>query len=142
MSYCRWSSMNWNCDVYVYESCNGGWTTHVAARRRIFQPIPELPINWGTDLFGGKWNDEAKDIIYPSKFRKTLSSGYYRFWAFWYKYLHNGTLRIIPFREIGLPHDGETFHDGTSLTCAKRLEYLRDVGYRVPQYAIEALLDE
>lgn len=36
MSYCRWSSDDWQCDVYVYADANGGWTCHVADRRRIF----------------------------------------------------------------------------------------------------------
>lgn len=29
MSYCRWSSDNFKCDVYVYADVSGGWTTHV-----------------------------------------------------------------------------------------------------------------
>lgn len=33
MSYCRWSSNDFRCDVYVYEDCAGGWTTHVAGNR-------------------------------------------------------------------------------------------------------------
>lgn len=34
MSYCRWSSDDLQCDVYVYESA-GGWFTHVAGRRHV-----------------------------------------------------------------------------------------------------------
>jgi len=33
MSYCRWSSGDWNCDLYCYEDARGGWTTHVAENR-------------------------------------------------------------------------------------------------------------
>ena len=33
MSYCRWSSSDWKCDVYCYEDVNGGYTTHVAGSR-------------------------------------------------------------------------------------------------------------
>ena len=49
MSYCRWSSMNSMCDVYVYEDDAGGWTTHVAAKRRILPPIPSLPLGRSHD---------------------------------------------------------------------------------------------
>jgi len=28
MSYCRWSSMNWRCDVYVYEHVSKKAGTH------------------------------------------------------------------------------------------------------------------
>jgi len=34
MSYCRWSTDNFRCDLYCYEDVSGGWTTHVAGRRR------------------------------------------------------------------------------------------------------------
>jgi len=35
MSYCRWSSDNYQCDVYCYADVGGGYTTQVASRRRI-----------------------------------------------------------------------------------------------------------
>lgn len=35
MSYCRWSSDGFGCDLYVYEDCYGGYTTHIASRRVI-----------------------------------------------------------------------------------------------------------
>jgi hypothetical protein len=33
MSYCRWSTDNFNCDFYCYES-DEGFVTHIAAKRR------------------------------------------------------------------------------------------------------------
>jgi len=33
MSYCRWSSDNWQCDLYCYDDISGGITTHVAGYR-------------------------------------------------------------------------------------------------------------
>lgn len=33
MSYCRFSSDNFQCDVYVYEAIDAGWMTHIAANR-------------------------------------------------------------------------------------------------------------
>jgi len=34
MSYCRWSSLNGYCDVYVYEDATGlGWITRVRSAR-------------------------------------------------------------------------------------------------------------
>lgn len=41
MSYCRFSSDNWMCDVYVYES-ERGYEVHVSNNRYI-TPIPKLP---------------------------------------------------------------------------------------------------
>lgn len=43
MSYCRWSSDNFGCDLYCYEDVAGGWTTHVAGRRH----VGEIPsVDW------------------------------------------------------------------------------------------------
>lgn len=45
MSYCRWSSMDYQCDLYIYDDVSGGLTVHVAAGRLagtdpyVFEPI-------------------------------------------------------------------------------------------------------
>lgn len=33
MSYCRWSSDDFKCDIYAYADVAGGYTIHVAANR-------------------------------------------------------------------------------------------------------------
>lgn len=146
MSYCRFSSMNMMCDVYVYQDCHGGWTTHVASVRRVIPPIPSLldgrflmrVHHWS----GATLNDDTKDFDYPSRWRKHVAKAWFRFAAWWQTYIHGGSLKLIPMRKIGLPEDGETFNDGTAEECADRLEALRAIGYRVPQYAIDALREE
>ena len=107
MSYCRWSSMGFMCDVYVYENVAGCWTTHVAGNR-ITKPAPELDTS-SVELFRITRARQAE---------------------------HLATAKRAP---IGLPHDGETFHDETPGDCAKRLRELMALGYIVPQYAIDAL---
>lgn len=116
--------MNWKCDVYVYESTYGGFTTHVAARRRIIPPIPNVHIRFNSKR--------------PALINKLI----YSFATFWYNNVHMMSLRFIPLRPIGLPHDGENFCDETPSECADRLEKLRAIGYNVPQYAIDALREE
>lgn len=115
MSYCRFSSDDFQCDAYVYADAGGGFTTHVAARRVVFQaplppPVPfdEIHINAfvARQVAVGKLVDAAERVA------------------------------------IGLPHDGETFNDPDAAACAARLESLRDLGYHVPQYAIDALREE
>lgn len=44
MSYCRWSTDNYGCDIYAYES-DGGYETHVASLR-VDGEVP--PLNWDT----------------------------------------------------------------------------------------------
>jgi len=114
MSYCRWSSDDFQCDVYVYEDCRGGFTTHVAGSRPVFaEPLPPK-IDSRTDF--SAWFARGAVV------RKMLKTAGREF--------------------IDLPHDGETFNDATAALCADRLETLRRMGYNVPQRAIDALREE
>lgn len=141
MSYCRFSSMNWRCDVYTYEDVFGGWTTHVAGRRRLFPPIPDIPIMW-LPSFGGQWDRETRSMTYPGRWHKLAARIVFGFTAWWHNSVHMRSLELIPLRPIGLPHDGEQFNDPTPCDCADRLESLRALGYVVPQHAIDALREE
>lgn len=146
MSYCRWSSMNWMCDVYVYEDVGGGWTTHVAGRRRALPPIPDLAFgSFGMAMHrwsGCYYDRDTRKMVYPLRWRALVYGVWSRFRTFWHNKVHMGSLNLIPLRTIGLQHDGETFNDPTPTDCADRLEQLRGLGYKVPQHAIEALRSE
>lgn len=117
MSYCRWSSDNFSCDVYVYEDCGGGWTTHVAGNKAIGE-IPKVPI-----LIHPLTDDAIQEYLAAEATQSAF-------------------LETCERAPIGLPHDGESFNDGSPSECAMRLERLRDMGYNVPQYAIDALREE
>ena len=45
-------------------------------------------------------------------------------------------------KKIGLPHDGQDFNCRTRKVTVKRLQGLRELGYRVPQHAIDRLNEE
>lgn len=49
MSYCRWSSDDFQCDIYCYEG-HGGYVIHVATHRYVFaDPLPapaQTPDEW------------------------------------------------------------------------------------------------
>ena len=54
MSYCRWSCDSFRCDIYAYEA-HGGWTIHVAVRKReipagMNDPLAEWIDGGGIDL--------------------------------------------------------------------------------------------
>ena len=41
MSYSRWSSNDFQCDLYVYAHCDGGVAIHVAGNRVVYaEPLP------------------------------------------------------------------------------------------------------
>lgn len=113
MSYCRWSSDNWQCDVYCYEDFSGGFTIHVAGVR-VLGDIPKTPVMTKENMAEYLAAHQAQ-----MEFLKTAKHAC-----------------------IGLPHDEEEFNEATAAACADRLEMLRSVGYHVPQYAIDALREE
>ena len=117
MSYCRWSSDRFQCDVYVYADCTGGWTTHVASSRSI-EKSPVMP-----------WRTLGVPIL-----------GRFRWWL--YTKRNDRWSDNRTFTSIGLEHDGESFNDNTPGECAARLEELKAMGYNVPQYVINSLLEE
>lgn len=118
MSYCRWSTDDFQCDVYVYADARGGWTTHVASNRYAYkEPLPPV-VECDPD------NEEV--------------------WQAWLA-RHEVMRRLIDEADrvtIGLPHDGETYNDDTPSQCADRLEMLKGLGYVVPQDAIDSLRQE
>lgn len=119
MSYCRWSSDNFQCDVYVY-AASEGWCIHVAANKTAEDP-PE-----NSREVAGWWEQgEAGVKAYVEQHTRLTE------WM--------TTAAKVP---IGLAHDGGYFIEPTALACAERLISLKEMGYRVPQYAIDDLIEE
>lgn len=112
MTYCKFSTNNWSCDLYVHRSGHGTFVTQIA-RSRIAGNIPKLPpLSEGIDAY---WS-------------ATKVQSYF--------------LDTAAREPIDLPHAGEGFVDATASECADRLESLRALGYNVPQCPIDALRKE
>lgn len=116
MSYCRWSSMNHSCDLYVYADVNGGYTCHVAGRKRVSDtPCPDIPKEW--------WKLPADELLE----------------------LHNKQNEWVESAElvdIGLPHDGESFYCQPRDTMVDTLKMLKEAGYTMPEDLIEIIQGE
>ena len=132
--------MNFRCDVYVYADSLGGYTTHVAASRMALPTIPPVPQFLYLNL-GQKWDAESKTTKYPTRWRKWVGTVLFTVIAWWER-LRLWLVMHSPKRKIGLPFAGGRFNDRTALLCAARLQLLRCMGYKVPQYAIDALMEE
>lgn len=122
MSYCRWSSENGYCDVYVYESVYGGWVTHVASLRR----PPGRPVGYMEETYrqisaGGSTDHEA------AKKRGDEQ----RAWD-----------ETHPLEPIGIDGFEESYCHDSPGECADNLEAMKAAGFMVPQYAIDALREE
>jgi hypothetical protein len=127
MSYCRWSSDGNKCDVYVYEDVSGGFTCHVASRKIMnLDEAPHVPSLFDYDSCrNGKTSDEDMEDFMVK----------YRAWMEW---LQTKAVR----KNIGLEYDGKTFNVETATEMGNSLKMLQNMGYQVPDYAIESLWEE
>lgn len=113
MSFCRWSSLNFGCDLYCYES-EQGYVTHVASLR-VVGDIPEVDSSLFLD-----YTDENVEKFFEQQKAQ-------------FDFLD--TAERTP---IGLKYDGQTFYDDKE-TFLSRLNMLREEGYRFPEITEEDL---
>ena len=116
MSYCRWSSDDFGCDVYAYESAEG-FTVHVAVSRYTgdIPKLPPMPFNQG---------DEK--------------------WAKWFKAYHEqqAAVAVSPQADIGGEYDGKTFVYADLQAFYDGLLDIRTKGYHVPDYVFDCIQEE
>lgn len=117
MSYCRWSCMGGQCDVYAYDDIYGGVAIHVASQRRALTPdVPPDPL---VDFASGKI--DAEEMMVRLKER-------------------NKALDNCELKPIGLTRDGESWrlsHGEAAVLIAD----LRVEGYQIPE-GVEADIRE
>lgn len=114
MSYCRFSSDDWRSEIYCYEGDK--FAIHVAAQKHKCVSAPD-------------WPTIPPDADVDTWVRVSQEQGA--------RLQQEGDL--VP---IGLPYDGHTFYEDTLESCMLRLLELRDLGYHVPQGALDRLAEE
>lgn len=115
MSYCRWSTDDFQCDLYCYEDYIGNFMTLVANYRRELPKNMPPPIPYMPETLDA-WLERDRVV------RKIV--------------------RQSPLIPIGLPHDGECFCDPDLSSFLDRLVQLKGVGYRFPDSVIEQVKAE
>jgi len=119
MSYCRWSSNDFQCDVYVYES-DMGFVIHVASNRLTWLvPLPKPYTGYGDEFDFENWYHRHRTVMDLMDDETTHTRA-----------------------PIGLPHDGETFVEDSPGRAATKLSELQALGYQVPDGVITDLLEE
>lgn len=112
MSYCRFSTDDFQCDLYCYESVNGNYETQVASNRFRFKiPLPEK-----VDVGTNEWFKRHDKIMEMVKHADKV--------------------------KIGLPYDGKYFSDSNIEDFYNRLLELKRVGYQFPDYVLEQVKSE
>lgn len=119
MSYCRWSSDYYRCDLYIYECGDAEdrrWAIHVAGRRHAIALPPE-------------WDGPNEEAIPHEE------------WAERYVELHKqlNKAELVP---IGLPHDNESFEVTSLEDLLAKVRELRAMGYQCPEGVITDILQE
>lgn len=109
MSYCRFSSDNWKCDVYALHSVFG-YEINVAKHSYDEEP-PEVPAPTKDNL--QEWKQKRQEQM------KWLEE-------------HEGT-------PIGLPEDGKRYVYDNIDDFESRLRQLQDRGYYIPEYVFERI---
>ena len=116
MSYCRWSSDDFKCDLYCYASSEG-YTTHIA-NNRVIGEVPH--IDWESFLDKRVSAKEFADQYQAQmQFMETCQR-----------------------EQIGLPEDGKSYDDPDLESFLDRILYLRKLGYRVPDHVINDIREE
>jgi len=72
MAYCRWSSDNFQSDVYVYEDIDGTWITHVAGSRIVGEVREKITLPHAGETFSDAGPGEAAETLL-----RLRSLGYY-----------------------------------------------------------------
>lgn len=112
MSYCRFSTDDFQTDIYCYKSDNG-YVIHVAKNKRVFTEKlpPKVDLKNITDYLE-RWNTVLKMVDKAER---------------------------VP---IGLEFDGETYINRTPQELLQTLLMLKEAGYRFPNYVIDIVREE
>lgn len=121
MSYCRWSSDNFKCDLYCYADCGGGYTTHVARYR------------WRLWFRIYCWITDKRIDICGDKFRMP---------RYHYRDLIFDLPHWLIHKKIKLPEAGEAFNDTTLEKFRDRVGVLISAGFKVPDYVLPTIKSE
>lgn len=139
MSYCRWSSDFGECDVYVYEDVHGGWTTHVGSRR-LKQKVPDNIKNMYPEFGDPQWAEKYMNCEKAAdEWRRTLKQNEKSSLTFGFPVPDDS--EYFDLKEIG-EEAGQSYNHPTPGECADNLVMLKNKGFNVPQYAIDALREE
>lgn len=117
MSYCRWSSDNFKCDVYAYES-DFGYEIHIASNR-----IVGIPPETNYDLL--KSGSEIDLQLFVDQEKKRSE---------WLKNCER--------EEINLPLVGESFTMPDLESFLFKMIEIKEIGYHIPDWVFNEIKEE
>ena len=116
MSYCRWSTDDFQCDLYCYES-KDGYETHIAGSR----------LNWKIDL-----PPKVEIAFKNGKLNKSALKRHIQRQVDVMDLMRNeNNYERVP---IGLAYDGQSFTDDSVEEFKSTLLMLKLAGYQFPDF--------
>ena len=113
MSYCRWSTDDHMCDLYVYDSVSGGIAIHIAGNRLIYKDALPEPVSYlDIDAFMARHEKVGQMIDAADRVK------------------------------IDLPYAGESLDGLSNEEAIEFLIELRQLGYRFPEHVIGMIQEE
>lgn len=112
MSFCRFSTNGFRCDLYVYEDARGGVTIHVAGRRKV-----------------GWWPSDWDILLIQDG---PLRMPYLRLWMWWHR-LSMKIYSLMPWRDLPEPYAGASYYSLDYDEAAEQVELLMAAGFRCPK---------
>ena len=119
MSYCRWSSDGYRCDVYAYEHVDGYFSVNVAGRKRVFPD--DFPTDPWMDFFAQKIDSET----FTKRYRE-----------------YHDLMDALPFQDLTIPSVGKCFEEPDLESFLARMKALKDEGAHIPDGVIEGIEEE
>lgn len=116
MSYCRFSSDAFRCDVYAYGDVSGGYTIHVAARKRLVPDDFPDPLATMVEMVDA---DPATAIARYNDL--------------------NAAMVAFPFVDLTAPSAGQTFHCADLEDFKAKMLDLRAEGLRFPDDVLDEI---
>jgi len=122
MSYCRWSSMDFGCDIYAFEHVGGWWQIYVAGNR-VVGDIPKTP------AVPPPGATEAEKLAWATAYVETSR-------------MQSQFLKTAEREDITLPHAGEAFQCPTIEDFRAKMLELRELGYVFPDAVFDEIDEE
>lgn len=114
MSYCRFSTDDYQCDVYAYDDCMGGITIHVAGTRYVFTEDLPPRVPFTTENLEA-WMERNNKVM--------------------------AMVEVAGREKIEAKHAGKDYYGLDQDSAAALMEELKSLGYKFPDDVIEAMCE-
>lgn len=127
MSYCRFSTHNFKCDLYVYQHCGGYYSIHVAANKAWWH-VPEFMYSRLSMFLILRGWKKLNAVLWKLARPYDIAARWINAWS--------------PRHYYKSEHAGKTYKTASAEEAVRILHKLRDAGFWFPDQVIEAIRED